>query len=1573
MYICSTTIFYMRKPLLLLLIICTLQQFAFSQIPDNATYLYSIPKNLKENIDYLPGQLICRVKPGKDFSSPLLQKILADYQIQTPQPFFPQAKRPKEKFDAIGRAYVDLTPIYILHFPTQFSIYEIADLLNRTNNFEYVQPKFIFDPLRNEAMQYIPNDANIANQWYLQQIGAYDAWDTHLGDSLQSIAILDGGQDWANPDLQKYTINAADPVDGIDNDGDGYIDNLVGWNTGDNNYDVTAYCASCPHGTAVAGVAIAEPDNNVGVAGVGYYTKFTPIKIANSANQWVGGEAGIFYAAEHNLKIINCSWGSIYYNPVLNDVVQYAAVNKSCLIVASAGNGSPTPQDKYYPAALENVLAVSGTNTADLKLGSTTTGSSYYKEVDITAPAENIFTSYANGFTNVGNGTSFSAPMVSAAAALLNSGIPGLTMLQIEAVLKQKSFDNTTLPGNAAYYGKIGKGRLDINAALNATSYGPYFYFNQRTYTSPNNNLLSIGDTVSLSGLIFNVLENSSPNSRGILRSTSPHILIVDSIFTIGSLPIYGGTNNNTSPYKFVVLNTCPSNQIIEFTWYWEDDIYNNVQHFSVIVNRKFIDITHNNLNTTLGFEGRFGFIDADDRVGLGMQDDNGFQNMLAGTFMIANSNTKVSDAGFSSSVVPFDSDFQTVIPTTHIPTFNGVYKVEGSFNDAGAGANALGVEIFQRAEAVNEVGKENFVLIEYEIENTQNDTLNNVFAGLQSYWNILNDQYFDYSNIASYDATRKMGYAYNPSGNSKYAGITLLSEDPITHYAFNFDGAGGSVNIADGFTPTEKWNTLSGALTRNTSNPGVVLSQVGTGPLEIQPNGKYKIAFALVIGNSLSELQEHADSALAYFQNKWNHWTGAINRDWHIAGNWSKNLVPDSTHKVFISNSTNQPLISNLSTCLDLKIDLNAHLEISNIGVLRVKEQVINNGEILLQDKGQFIQGQKSNYTGTGIFKVRKIYNENSDEYFSLSTPHELLSVIANGITGGINTNAFATSDSISIIPTNCVEGNIAANSPNSNFWDYRNLNATPCLNNGYIVRTSGKVNSAQALRIKLQANDSIIIIGDPSNKNYNISLQQNSNTAKFGHIIGNPYPSRISLVKFLNQNPHIDGAGLAWNEGKKFQIANIYAQPYVYGNKSFWVRFDSTLTNTNTQFNNSMRVSGFIPDTENTASFESLFKIEFKSNLGYENECILVHDLSAIDTYHSNEDLKFTHPNFTFPAIGIKNIADSNLLSLNVISTLHSGMIFPLYIKSDESGDFEIKSTKLGLGDDSLWALIYDHVTQTYHDAENGFSYNLNLNTPNTQGRLSLRFCTRPEIEIVTGNCTGSLHGIKVKNPCSLPLQYYLINATGDTLINETSNNSLYQITGLATGNYNLVYALGQANQTITFIINASNPVQASFTAPTEGFINTPIQFIQTSTGHTSQLWQFGDGMMSTQVHPTHSYINEGLYTVTLISQNNTCSDTAKQQILIKGMSFEENDNASWNIYAIGTKLIVDKVSNKGAYELILVDVSGKELLRKSIDLEVGKNEIEMGPRASGIYLIKIQNTDYQTSKKLILGFGF
>lgn len=1561
----------MRSFLISTYLLLTSTLAVFAQIPDNASSHYSIPKDLKSDIDYLPGQLVVKLKSTTNFNSPLLQKIFLDYQIQTPISFFPQARKPIKEFDQLGRKLIDLTPIYSLYFPTNLSIYEVSDLLNKTQLFEYVQPKFIFDPLRDNAINYTPNDASFSTQWYLKKIKAPEAWNTHLGDSTHTIAIIDGGQNWVNPDLQNYLINYADTVDGIDNDNDGYIDNIVGWNTGDNNYDITAYCGNCIHGTSVAGVAAAKSDNTVGVAGVAFNTKFTPIKIANSSGQWVGGESGIFYATEKGLKILNCSWGSTFYNPVLNDVVQYAAINKSCLLVASAGNGTPTAQAKYYPAALENVLCVSGTDSFDVKLGTTTSGSSFYKEVDITAPAFSIFTTYGNGFSNVGNGTSYSAPMVSAAASLLYTGLPGLTTLQIDAILKQKSFNNTTLAANLPYSGKIGKGRLDIDAALNAVSYGPYFHFNQRTYYSNNGFQFFQGDTVQLRGLMFNVLENSSPITRGILRTTSPHITLVDSIFQMGSIPIYGGVNNNISPYTFRVNPTCPPNTIIEFQWVWEDGIYTNVQHFSLIVNRQYIDITTNNVNSSLGFNGRWGFMDEDDLVGLGMQNDQGFQHMLAGSFMIGKNASAVSDASFSAAVVPFDSDFQTTVATTSNMSPLGLFTAQGSYNDNGAGANAIGVEITHRAEAINEINKENFIILHYEIANNNTDTLKNIFAGLNAYWNILNEQYFDYTNISKLDSARNMGYAYNPSGNSKYAGIRLLSNDPLTHYAFNFNGAGGSINMSNGFTSAEKWDALSGATSRNISLAGTVTSLVGTGPLEIQPNGIYKIAFALVLGDDLSSLQTNADYALLEYQNQWNHWTGSLDNNWHNSGNWSKNSVPDSTQKAHIHFTTNQPIVQNFAVCLDIIIDSAAIISVQNGAALKVKDQSINKGKIQTFNNGQFIQGLSSNYTGNGIFKASHLYNVNSDIFFGISKREEDLFNLANGINGGINPNAFAISDSLTVIPTACQQLNLAANSPNSNIWTYRQSTATPCNSNGYLVRTMGKASMAGGLKIKVLSGDSIIQVGTPFNQELSQNITQNISVAKNGHLLSNPYPSNIHLNKFLQSNPNIQGGAAIINEGNQLRLVQNYSNPYIKNNQAFWTQADSSLTTISITYNNEMRKSGLDIDTLAKTAFTSAYKVEFLSPSNFSSEVLLVHDLTSSTIIDNQKDLIFTHPSYTYPAIGMVNISDSVRYSLNAIPNIQNGMDFPLYLFSNESGTFNLKGTKLGTGNNNLWALFYNHNTNSYSNAEDGSTNILAMNQPNAQNMVSLRFCSKPSITSIAGNCTGTSHKIQITNNCQLPLNIALIDSTGDTTQTQTSANSLIEMVGLQSGTYTIHYGIAGYQYSSSIQVLANNPVIASFTAPNSGYINTPISFTSTSVGQTSQIWHFGDGMLSTLANPVHTYINEGIYTVQLISSNNQCNDTATQEIQIITFGLENENQSNLHIYMNGEMVIVDLVGKNDKYRMQLLDMSGKIIWTKEQELIQGKNSIEVGKLARGVYVLQLQSKQNQHSKKLIIGF--
>jgi len=1515
--------------------ICTLLSLTalHAQPADNFNRAsYVIPEGLKEGEDYLPGRVICKTADVNVFSSPFIAGYLQALGASAPEKMFRRAEKPARPYDAFGRKTADLSGIYRIDFTAALPVKEVCEKLRISGVFEYVQPHFIVQPFSDLQVQLTPNDPQLTAQWYLGKIGAFNAWNTTTGDTSMVIAITDGGQNWTNPDLGNYYINHNDPVDGLDNDGDGWTDNASGWNTGDDNYDPTAYCGSCIHGTVVSGIAAARPNNSTGVAGVGYDCRFMPVKIVNSSGQWIGGEAGIFYAAQQNVKIINCSWGSTFYSPLLDDVVQYAAVNKGCLLVASAGNGTPAATTPYYPATLENVLAVTGTDTADIKVGNATSGASYYKTVDISAPGENIYATYGSGFAYAGNGTSYAAPMVSAAAALTMHALPGITSLQTEALLKQTSFAHDNLPQNLPYKGRIGKGRLDMNNAVLGNYPGPAFLFQQRNYTDNGDDLFAIGDTVRLTGTFFNILNTSGAATEGILRSSSPWIQIIDSVFVLGSVPVFSNTNNSAAPYTFRVLPGCPENALIELEWQWKDGVYTDRQYFSCIVGQNYINITENKLHTSIGSRGRWGFMDEDALVGLGMKEENGFQYSLAGSFFVGDGPARVSDAWFSQAVVPFDNDFQAVVPAHVVPSASGTFIAEGVMSDAAAGASALGLHVHYRAEAVNQAGLDKFVILHYTLENTGTDTLGNVFAGIGSYWNILNHHYYDYTNIAYYDTVRRMGYARNTKPNSKFAGLKLLSYDGATHYAFNTNGASGSVNILDGFTSAEKWNTLSGNLVRNQSTAGTAATLVGTGPFLVQPGGKVKLAFALLIADSLSELRQYADSAQALYDSRWNHWTGAISSDWHDPQNWSTATVPDSLQSVHIPNGTpHHPQVNGLAEALDLRIQNAASLHIPDGGALRVKEQTHVNGTLHSARGGQFIQGDHSNLSGSGTYRFRYSAAQQAEEFLAVPIQNTALTTFASGISGQINANAFAVSDGINMLVDNCSVPLFNASSPDGNVAGYNHTDGSNCLFEGYEIRISGNLHSGEGYRTRVQNGDSVVLAALPFNKGLSRNLGTSTGPNKGWQLLGNPYPSHISWNDFVTANPSVYGAAL-YTEGRNTEIADTYTQSYIPAFKGFWIHGDTSQVSYTADFSNALRKSGLAYDTiSNTVPFVFGIDIRFTAPSGYADQSRIYHDLSSGAGFDANKELHNLHMRAGVPDVYTQYNAAPGKYTVLAVPQVNTLTEFPLGVRSAESGSFTFSFHTKGTLPDSLLTLFHDAQDNSYTELNGNDSVSVLLNNPDDNSRFSIVFCRRPVFTASGSDCQNNNGSIQMQATCGYSVQYVLIDALGDTVAQNSLTSAGGTIGGLAQGSYQLYYGAGGYTHTQTFNIGGSNLVVADFSAPSTAYINSSVSFTNNSTGGTSQLWDFGDGMLSVQVSPTHTYLNNGNYTVTLTVQNAGCADTMVKNILVYGFGMqEENAGDKLQLTYMNGHIVLSSDAEITNGALVLYDAAGRTLQR-------------------------------------------
>lgn len=286
-----------------------------------------------------------------------------------------------------------------------------------------------------------PNDPRFAQQWHLgagKGINAIEAWDQTTGDDELVVAVIDTGVDYLHPDLAaNIWQNPGETAgDGIDNDNNGYIDDVRGINPADDNVDPMDEDG---HGTVIAGIISARTNNNVGVAGINWNVKILPCRFMD-----VNGDGFISDAIEcldyvldlklnHNVNIVasNNSWGAAIDSQALYNAI--AAHNDAgILFVASAGNENS--QAKFYPAAfdLPNIISV----TAHDEQGNKADFANYGRDwVSLSAPGvEIISTDLDNGYASA-SGTSMAAPMVAAVAALVKAAEPALTMQQLRGRL----------------------------------------------------------------------------------------------------------------------------------------------------------------------------------------------------------------------------------------------------------------------------------------------------------------------------------------------------------------------------------------------------------------------------------------------------------------------------------------------------------------------------------------------------------------------------------------------------------------------------------------------------------------------------------------------------------------------------------------------------------------------------------------------------------------------------------------------------------------------------------------------------------------------------------------------------------------------------------------------------------------------------------------------------------------------------------------------------------------------------------------------------------------------------------
>jgi subtilisin family serine protease len=342
---------------------------------------------------------------------------------------------------------------------------DLALLVESLEGFHFVE---YAEPVAIHRMHYTPNDQSFF-QWHLNKISAPSAWDICRGTRNVVVAVVDDAVKLNHADLtaQIWTNPGEIAGDSIDNDGNGWIDDIHGFDLAENDNDPSppsgANNSSFSHGTHVAGIAAASTDNGTGIASVGFNVSIMPCKvkldstIADPELQFT--YYGVDYAIANKANVVNMSFGGAGYNATFANLLAVGR-DSGMVFVASAGNtGSYSIQ---YPAGYTDAISVASSASSDALSGFST----YHPSVDVTAPGSNIYSSTAGSPTSYGfmSGTSMSAPVVSGLLALMASLDSSATPLTLRACL-ESSTDNIDAQ-NQDKIGLFGTGRVNALKAL---------------------------------------------------------------------------------------------------------------------------------------------------------------------------------------------------------------------------------------------------------------------------------------------------------------------------------------------------------------------------------------------------------------------------------------------------------------------------------------------------------------------------------------------------------------------------------------------------------------------------------------------------------------------------------------------------------------------------------------------------------------------------------------------------------------------------------------------------------------------------------------------------------------------------------------------------------------------------------------------------------------------------------------------------------------------------------------------------------------------------------------------------